>query len=971
MAKPNNKSQVFVRTFVAGTIALAVVSAPSGIMADEVVSTPVVDEVTTVTDDAAVDKTEDAKETSEVKDSNSQDSETSADENADASASEKPAEETTDVASPEATEDKKEAVEEPQAPITNERQMDEASLKEIISGTRTFDNGTLDLRLFNKTNSLEIGRDTDGDGLLDEAEIVVYERGNAKHFRYVTDPLKADSDGDGLIDSVDKNPLSWDFSARDAYIFSKLSYREDDELNKIFTYDQDTVEEAFELLDPKNKDNVPEVISVKLGNNTMVAAQRELARYWRPVLTIHEDSGLDAVLFEFKSDIYPYLEHKSNYVMAFRGTDGSGDGDISADGLLGLGMFTNQGTGVMTAADELLNKKGRFSDFDIKSLNVTGHSLGGYLSQVFLADMQGANAGKFKTPLHNSDIVKDVYTFNAAPIIKRRFSSQLVYDLKDAGDKLNEAHRYDKDNPDAHPVHRHFVIDGEAITFASGGNKYMEKVGAIQSEQEGDNPGSKQAHYLSNFAREQYAPIFDQGIRQGFNEKHILPLAMIDDYTEEDFIGKVKPHSLVIKNSDGNVMMEKLLTLKGFNKEIERLNNTGRYNAEVGPQGAVYTLKETPVYKIIDSDGKADTDLVYTVGNDYQGVFVSDGPATLFTGVELDGRQLPASKYTFEHGSTIVKIDKETMDALPNGEHVLAMKYTDGGKAETVFTVEGHITTADGSTQTENPTAEAGAQTDNPTTTENGVQTDEKPVAETGAQTENPTAEAGAQTDNPTTTENGAQTDEKPVVETGAQTENPTAEAGAQTENPTTTENGAQTENPTAEAGAQTENPTAEAGAQTENPTTAENGVQTENPTTTENGAQVVVEPGIAENGNKTEIKPIVDAGAQTENPAVQTGTQKDENDKKGSLSGAIEDNTSSNGAASVTNPTNEAAATVKPVGEKQGEKKAYEPKHMKSDAKVKKSEAKIPATSDVSGFIPGMVALLGSAFAFANRKND
>ncbi len=689
MAKTNNKSQVFVRTFVAGTIALAVVAAPSKIMADEVVSTPVVDEVTSVTD-AAVNKTEDANKNDNVKNSSTDASNNTADANSDDQTNMTDSQKNTGEASEKAKE-ANEDIQLPQAPISNERQMDVASLKEIIAGTRTFDNGTLDLRLFNKDNILEIGRDTDGDGINDEAEVVVYERGTAKHFKYTTDPLKADSDGDGLIDSVDKNPLSWDFSARDAYIFSKLSYREDEDLEKIFKYDQAVVEEAFEQLDPKNAENLPEVISVELGNNTMVAAQRELARYWRPVLTVHEDSGLDAVLFEFKSDIYPYLEHKSNYVFAFRGTDSSGDGDISADGLLGLGMFTNQGTGVMTLVDELVNKKDRFADFDIKSINVTGHSLGGYLSQVFLADMQGGNAGKFKTPLHKSDIVKDVYTFNAAPIIKRRFSSQLVYDLKDAGDKLNEAHKYDANNPDASPVHRHFVIDGEAITFASGGNKFMEKVGAINSGVEGDTPGSKQSHYLSNFAREQYASYFDKGIRKGFKEKSILPLEEIDGYNENDFIGKIKPMFLTITNSKGKVISEKIYTPENLKAVVNQLNETGRYGTLTNIDSTHFTMVENTDYKIIDTDGKVSSDLVYTVGEDTLGVFVSDGPADIFESVELDGQILNASTYTIESGSTIVKVNKDIMDALENGEHVLTMNYTNGGQASTFFTVEGHV----------------------------------------------------------------------------------------------------------------------------------------------------------------------------------------------------------------------------------------------------------------------------------------
>ncbi len=683
MTKPNNKSQVFVRTFVAGTIALSVVSAPSFIMANEAPSTSVAADSTNVEETPVVTNEQPAAEnTAEPAAENTTDpaAEDTVEESEQAAGEETAGEEA-------AGEETAESTEETPAPVSNERPMDAEALNEIIAGERTFDNGTLDLRLFDKNAVLEVGRDTDEDGILDEAEVIVYERGDAKHFKFVTDPLKADSDGDGLIDSEDPHPLTWDVSARDAYMFAKLSYREDDQLNKIFTYDQATVEEAFEVHDPKNANNVPEVMAVELGNKTFVASQRELARYWRPVLTMHENSGLDAVLFEFNNELYPYLNPNGTYVLAFRGTDPSGDGDKTDDGLLGFGRFTYQGEDIVKFNKDLVAKTGKFSDFDIKSLSVTGHSLGGYLSQVFLADIQGGTVGTYKTPLHSSDMVKGVYTFNAAPIIVRDgwFSSspQNVRDLKDAGEKLNAAHTHNPDNPAGTPEHRHFVINGEIITNMTGGFKGKEEIGSITSTKEGDNPSSTQAHYLSNFAREQYAPIFDQGVRKGFNEMDILPLATgIDGYKEVDFIGKVKPCTLTIQDAEGVEFFKKTYTLKGFNTEIERLNNTGRYTCEVAPQNAVFKLKETPVYKMLETDGKATTDLVYTVGEDTLGVFVSDGPATLLTEARLDGRKLNNSEYTIESGSTIARVNKEVMDELPNGEHKFELFYADGGDVD-------------------------------------------------------------------------------------------------------------------------------------------------------------------------------------------------------------------------------------------------------------------------------------------------
>ncbi len=710
MARKNNKSQVFVRTFVAGTIALSVISSPSTIMAEELTSLPAIDE-SNKSVEVSSDKNESLPHSNDVACADDQshksaaEAESNANNNEDkANLSDEYAEINLDSKSKhnvsDDTKGKNVSAVSDDFDGSQERKLDAESLNEIVSGFRTFENGTVDLRVFKKNNSLAIGRDTDGDNLNDEDEVVVYEKDGKKYFRYLSDPLRQDSDGDGIIDSVDVNPLKWDLSARDAYLFTKLSYRDKSELDKIFAYDKDEIKQILDVVD-KDKDVVDQ-IDTDLHNKSLIAAQRELARYWRPILTIHEDCGLDAVVFEFRSDIYPYLEQKSNHIIAFRGTESFSD--ATADIKIYTGVGSNQDKKLREYNQDLINKSGVFSDVDIKNISATGHSLGGYLAQVFLADMQGQKVGDYKTPLHSSDLVQNIYTFNSVPIISRFTSPQYIKDLKDAGDKLNALHKHDPLADNNAAEHRHFVIDGEAVTDGKsyipglGGFEHKERLGAIESTEPDDIPGATQAHKLSNFARKQYAPVFNQGIRQGFEESEILPLAVVDGHREDELIGKVKPCSLVVKNLNNEIMFEGFYTLNEFNQEVER---TGRYSAVVTPDSAVYTLKAPPTYHIVDADEHAITDWVYTVDKDTQGVFVSDGPAPLFISASIDGVELPSSAFSHQNGSTVIRVNKQTMDSLDNGTHHFLMKYSDGGQATGFFTVEGHKLTSDYSTQTD------------------------------------------------------------------------------------------------------------------------------------------------------------------------------------------------------------------------------------------------------------------------------
>lgn len=78
----------------------------------------------------------------------------------------------------------------------------------------------------------------------------------------------------------------------------------------------------------------------------------------------------------------------------------------------------------------------------------------------------------------------------------------------------------------------------------------------------------------------------------------------------------------------------------------------------------------------------------YTINNDKNARFRSNGELSHFDYVEIDGETVDPSNYTLEEGSTIITLKKEFMDTLKaNEEHILNIVYKDGGEASTKFYV--------------------------------------------------------------------------------------------------------------------------------------------------------------------------------------------------------------------------------------------------------------------------------------------
>ena len=234
--------------------------------------------------------------------------------------------------------------------------------KQIKAGVIGSEGNKLDSLLLNGPQ-LSPEAYTDDDYLKDKEELYIYEKGGKKYVGYNSHPLLEDTDGDGIIDSKEKpdEKLKWNVSERDMIMFMELSYRDDNYIDRVLNHKKPLTESE---LYKKNGDSKPRYEYMMMN--------KELGPYWERKKSYHTSSGLDAVLYETKSD-FLYLPNGTAQVLAFRGT--SDVKDIKADITLGTGGNPQQGIDAENIMRELAKDK------SITNLYLTGHSLGGYLVQ--------------------------------------------------------------------------------------------------------------------------------------------------------------------------------------------------------------------------------------------------------------------------------------------------------------------------------------------------------------------------------------------------------------------------------------------------------------------------------------------------------------------------------------------------------------------------------------------------------------
>ena len=234
--------------------------------------------------------------------------------------------------------------------------------KQIKAGVIGSEGNKLDSLLLNGPK-LSPEAYTDEDYLKDKEELYIYEKDGKKYVGYNSHPMLEDTDGDGIIDSKEKpdEKLKWNVSERDMIMFMELSYRDDNYIDRVLDHKKPLTESE---LYKKNGDRKPRYEYMMMN--------KELGPYWERKKSYHTSSGLDAVLYETKSD-FLYLPNGTAQVLAFRGT--SDVKDIKADITLGTGRNPQQGIDAENIMRELAKDK------SITNLYLTGHSLGGYLVQ--------------------------------------------------------------------------------------------------------------------------------------------------------------------------------------------------------------------------------------------------------------------------------------------------------------------------------------------------------------------------------------------------------------------------------------------------------------------------------------------------------------------------------------------------------------------------------------------------------------
>ena len=292
-------------------------------------------------------------------------------------------------------------------------ELTEEDAKKIKAGVIGSEGDKLDSLLLNGP-TLSPEAYTDNDYLKDKEELYIYEKGGKKYVGYNSHPLLEDTDGDGIIDSKEKpdEKLKWNVSERDMIMFMELSYRDDNYIDRVLDHKKPLTESE---LYKKNGDTKPRYEYMMMNN--------ELAPYWKRKKSYHTPSGLDAVLYETKSD-FPFLPNGTAQVLAFRGT--SDAKDIVADGVLGLGSNPQQGNDAENIMRELAKDK------SITNLYLTGHSLGGYLVQRAMVEAyqlaysdSRVMSSKEQRAYRNfyNNVLKKGTTFNAPKVVTSWVSS--------------------------------------------------------------------------------------------------------------------------------------------------------------------------------------------------------------------------------------------------------------------------------------------------------------------------------------------------------------------------------------------------------------------------------------------------------------------------------------------------------------------------------------------------------------------
>ena len=353
--------------------------------------------------------------------------------------------------------------------IESEKKLDkrfatDEDFEKISKGLITTEDGKIDNLLFEKT-PLKANEDKDGDSAKNGSEIYIYEKDGKTYYGYYGHPFLKDTDGDGIPDNdhsdlnkpADDDNFKWYVTDRDMVMFMKLAYRDDEYIKKVLNKDYKWT----------NADNI--VKDDSRAKNEYELMHNELSSYWEVDKTYHYDSGLDAVIFKTKSTL-PFLPDGLAHVLAIRGTQGNKD--VRNDAVIGLGQDPRQGWEIEEIIKDIAKRE------DIKNFYITGHSLGGYLTQRAvvklhrLANEENGNyidsvAEKYKNFYNN--IFKKATTFNApkinASILNRNLYNKSILSKKLA--KQGKIKHYGMSNDRVIGL---LYNDKDVLTYIEGGS---------------------------------------------------------------------------------------------------------------------------------------------------------------------------------------------------------------------------------------------------------------------------------------------------------------------------------------------------------------------------------------------------------------------------------------------------------------------------------------------------------------------
>lgn len=267
------------------------------------------------------------------------------------------------------------------------RNLTQADALKISKGELHSENHLIDQSLYGE-KPLNPEGDDDHDGIKNKDEIYIYRKNNKEYVGYHSHPLLEDSDGDGLRDNEDDKKKQWYITDRDAIFFMNLAYQDETSINKVL-------------------DHSKPYPSLFLKEQEFKMMHNELAPFWKLKKSYHTTSGMDAFLFETKSDL-AYLKDNTVQMLAIRGTNPSEMNDLTADLVLFGGNKPAQADDIRKVVGELAK------DSSITNLYMTGHSLGGYLAQIAAVEAYQ------KYPKFYNQVLKKVTTFNAPKVITSR-----------------------------------------------------------------------------------------------------------------------------------------------------------------------------------------------------------------------------------------------------------------------------------------------------------------------------------------------------------------------------------------------------------------------------------------------------------------------------------------------------------------------------------------------------------------------